>query len=392
MAKKESDKNKKRIKRKKSQVRTSLDRLTTDLYNSSPIPSMITDAKGTLLYVNDAFVEFSGYSRKETIGRDPMFLQSEKTLPETNGQILTDLLNPEVSRWTGDLITKRKDGIEVDIELAITPRKNRRGNVTHYMGVATDITLRKKLESEKEELLLQLTKDLNRFQFGGELAGAISHDAKGALSTIGAGFWLFERLLNQYAPGDEAHRGYINEGKACLERLLGMFNDIMRMSTGRDAYRLQYSGVSLTQVLDGITRGKVTMPVLHGIDIATDYQFKDEIPIDRTKVYTAIENLVKNAGEALKTIEEPKIMLRIYREGDYAVIAVQDNGPGVPPERENELFGCGNTFNKEGGTGLGLFGAYRTAKLHGGTLEYEREDGISYFYFKVPINPSGSKK
>jgi PAS domain S-box-containing protein len=73
----------------------------------SPASIIITNLDANIEYVNEAFVQNSGYSREEVIGQNPRFMQSGKTPKETYDALWASLTSGEV--WKGELIDKRKD-------------------------------------------------------------------------------------------------------------------------------------------------------------------------------------------------------------------------------------------------------------------------------------------
>lgn len=115
----------------------------------SPASIIITNLDANIEYVNEAFVQNSGYSREEVIGQNPRFMQSGKTPKETYDALWASLTSGEV--WKGELIDKRKDNVEYIESAVIAPVRQPDGTVSHYLGIKEDITDRK--ASEKKLLL-----------------------------------------------------------------------------------------------------------------------------------------------------------------------------------------------------------------------------------------------
>lgn len=88
---------------------------------------------------------------------------------------------------------------------------------------------------------------------------------------------------------------------------------------------------------------------------------------DPTLLRQALLNLVRNAGEAAAQMPSPEVRLACRREGGEIRFEIADNGPGVPPERMEEIFVPFFT-TKEGGAGIGLTLARQVALAHGGRL------------------------
>ena len=101
-----------------------------------------------------------------------------------------------------------------------------------------------------------------------------------------------------------------------------------------------------------------------------------EIPanIDATMFNQALTNLIKNAGEAIESMNEkpdnfvPEIWVSVVDKNGATVIEIQDNGIGLPTENRSRLFEPYVT-HRDGGTGLGLPIVKKIIEEHGGTLE-----------------------
>jgi diguanylate cyclase (GGDEF)-like protein/PAS domain S-box-containing protein len=115
-----------------------------------------------LVYVNDAFVEMTGYPRSEALGSNCRFLQGEDTDPEKVAELREAIQNEEPI--TTRILNYRKDGTPFWNRLSVTPVVNKEGDVTHYVGIQQDITERKELEESLEYRAKfdQMTDLLNR--------------------------------------------------------------------------------------------------------------------------------------------------------------------------------------------------------------------------------------
>lgn len=118
---------------------------------------MITDAAGRIEYVNPKFLELSGYSADELLGKNPNMLQSGQTSStHYRGMWETLSLNGE---WRGELQNLRKNGEVYWVYESISAIKNSAGEITHYVAVEEDISQRKRIEtalSESEERFRQM--------------------------------------------------------------------------------------------------------------------------------------------------------------------------------------------------------------------------------------------
>lgn len=98
----------------------------------SPESIVITDLDANIEYVNQTFVNATGYSRDEALGHNPRLLHSGRTAPETYASLWTALSQGQP--WKGEFINRRKDGSEYTEFAIITPLRQADGRITHQGG------------------------------------------------------------------------------------------------------------------------------------------------------------------------------------------------------------------------------------------------------------------
>lgn len=111
---------------------------------------MITNAKGTLIDVNEAFTRITGYSRDEALGHSPGILSSgrhDKAFYDRMWRALT-----EQGHWSGELWNRRKDGEDFAELLTISSVRDDAGVVQQYLGLFSDITAFKQHQIELEHI------------------------------------------------------------------------------------------------------------------------------------------------------------------------------------------------------------------------------------------------
>lgn len=107
---------------------------------------IITDATGTIEYVNPKFTDITGYSMEEVIGQKPSILKSGKTAPEEYESLWQTITSGR--EWRGELLNKKKNGELYWESVSISPIFDDHGQISHFVGVKEDITQRKQNEIE----------------------------------------------------------------------------------------------------------------------------------------------------------------------------------------------------------------------------------------------------
>jgi len=111
-----------------------------------------------LIYVNEGFERLTGYSAQEALGRNCKFLQGERTNLATTEEI-RDALREERD-CTVEILNYRKDGQSFWNRLSITPIKNETGELTHFIGIQSDVTARRRAEDGLRRANNQMRRNL----------------------------------------------------------------------------------------------------------------------------------------------------------------------------------------------------------------------------------------
>jgi diguanylate cyclase (GGDEF)-like protein/PAS domain S-box-containing protein len=153
-------------------------RLTAKVFDTDGLAMIITDTKGTILSVNSAFSQLTGYSKEEAVGSNPRMLQSGRHDQSFYQSMWAAMVNE--GRWQGDIWDKRKDGTVYPKYLSVHALRNEIGEVTHYSGIFFDISERKTAEERLNKLAHfdSLTELPNRRHFVERLSFACHHAAQ----------------------------------------------------------------------------------------------------------------------------------------------------------------------------------------------------------------------
>lgn len=125
----------------------------------------IAGSDGRIQWINEAFTRLFGFTAEEALGQTPRILKSGRQSAEFYRELWDTITAGRV--WRGKLANRRKGGVIFDVEQTVTPVRDERGDISHYVVVYEDITERLRSEHQMTHLALfdSLTGLPNRLQF-----------------------------------------------------------------------------------------------------------------------------------------------------------------------------------------------------------------------------------
>jgi len=125
--------------------------LQTQALEAAANAVVITDGRGTILWVNPAFSTLTGYAAKEVVGRTPAMWKSGEQGPAFYRALWSTLSSGRA--WRGELVNRRKDGSLYTEEMTLTPVRERGQEVTHFIAIKQDIGERKQRHREQQAIV-----------------------------------------------------------------------------------------------------------------------------------------------------------------------------------------------------------------------------------------------
>lgn len=122
--------------------------LTASVFTNANEGILITDRRGTILEVNEAFTRITGYSRENAIGKNPQMFRSSQQGPEVFKAIHLGLIRH--GEWRGELWNRRLNGDSYSAWLTISAVRDSRGKVQNYVALFSDVTALKLHQEELE--------------------------------------------------------------------------------------------------------------------------------------------------------------------------------------------------------------------------------------------------
>ena len=341
---------------------------------------IIAGHDGRIEWVNTAFTAITGYSLAEAAGQNSRILKSGKHERAFYNNLWNTVLAGKV--WQGEMINKRKDGSFYNEEMTITPLKDERSAVTHFIAVKQDITQLK--------LLKEQFRQSQKMEAFGQLAGGIAHDFNNILTVIQGNAELVkmnlatvdkEQALQQILAASKRGAGLISQLLAFSRRQVMQarpvdLNDVV-VRAAKMLQRLIGENIVLqTQLLPGVAPVQADSGMIEQVLLNFVVNARDAMP-NGGRLGIVLENISLDAGAALH---------RLARPGDFIRLTVNDTGRGIEPAVLPHIFEPFFTTKDVGkGTGLGLANVHGIVQQHQGWIEVVSEPGRgSAFHVYLP--------
>ncbi|MFZ5484955.1 MAG: response regulator [Pseudomonadota bacterium] len=378
-------------------------RLFSLAVEQSPESIIITNTDQRIEYVNQAFVNQTGYARAAVIGRTPDFLHSGNTPPATFDEL--DKALRHGNAWRGEFFNRRQDGGEIIQAAIITPLRQPDGRITHYISIQEDITEKRQLEQELERYrhgletqVAERTAELAEAKRAAERANQaksaflanMSHEIRTPLNAI-AGMARLIRRGGLTAEQSERMGKLEAAGQHLLETINAIL-DLSKIEAGKlvlENLPFHLGGVfeNVCSILQD--RADAKGLTLH-IDLPTPLP---QLIGDPTRLQQA---LINYAGNAIKFTERGSVTLRARvmdtsADSQLLRFEVIDTGVGISHEAQGRLFSAfeqadSSTTRKYGGTGLGLAITAKFAQAMGGEAGVRSTPGLgSTFWFTARL-------
>ena len=288
------------------------------------------------------------------------------------------------------------DGNKRWVSTSRSPLFNNEGQVIGMVGITIDISERKKAEEEKKKLEEKLAHS-QKMEALGLLAGGVAHD----LNNILSGIVSYPDLLLLDLPEESSLKKPLETIRESGQKAVAVVADLLTVTRGVASNKEIHNINSIVKkyISSADCQEIKTKNPLIKIKTLLDPDLFD-INCSTLHIEKAIMNLVLNASEAMKnggniiisTMNQYlDLPIKGYDEikiGEYAVLAVTDDGPGISSKDLKRIFEPFYSRKVMGrsGTGLGLTVVWNTAKDHNGYINVRSNNKGTTFELFFPID------
>jgi PAS domain S-box-containing protein len=325
-----------------------------------------TDLEGRIIYVNEAEAKMFGVPREKLLGKSIFDYGEDPSRGATQAEILEKTI--EEGQWRGEVVNYDADGNERILDCRTWTMRDRKGKPIALCSCATDITERKRTETEMRRM--------QKLDSLGTVAGGIAHDFNNMLMGI---FGNIE-LAQAHLPEGHQARRFLQEAHGALENARQLTGQLLTFARG---------GQPVFEVVDTKRLVRETVRFnLSGSQINPHFDLPEHIwPIraDGSQIGQVIANLVINAQQAMPAggnlfikaanIDEVESHHVPNPDEPHVRLQFRDEGTGIPSKIANRIFDPYFT-TKETGRGLGLAVAHSIIERHEGRIRVDSTPGV----------------
>jgi len=347
-----------------------------------PVMAWIVLADGSVDFLNQRWLEYTGLSLREAIKQPTSTVHPEdisRAIDKWNRHMAAG------KSFEDEMRLRRADGEYRWFLVRTAPLFDERGNILKWYGTSTDIEDQKRAEEALRETQDALA-HVARGSIVGELTGSIAHEVNQPLGAIvtnaEAGLtWLSDETPNLNEAREALHR-IIRDGSRASE-VVARIRSLLK--NGR-AIEIRFGVEEIIREIIALTQNEAQRR-----KVSVQARLEPNLPqitADRVQLQQVLMNLVMNSLDALTAVADRPRILTILAGTDSPSsirVAVQDTGPGIDPQRMKDIFEPFQT-TKPHGLGLGLSISRSIVQAHRGHLRVRRNDGPGVtFEFTLPV-------
>ncbi len=362
----------------------------TDTANEAIV---VADNQDKIVSWNRGAQKIFGYKEEEIVGKKLTIIIPER-YREAHVKGLERVLDTGRSKVLGKTLEfsgLRKDGSEFPLELSLATWKTGKG--TFFSGIMRDITVRKRIEEEKENIQAQLLHS-QKLEAIGRLIVGVAHDFSNIILSIKG---YSSRTMKELEEAGPLHKN-MEKILLLVERGSNLTQQLLLFGKKEPP---EFTEIDMNSTVDGLLSMIDTLIRSDIIVTAVLDPLLWRVRADKGNIEQLLMNLVVNANDAMpeggelliKTAnvvfdEEMSKGVKEAQPGRYVMVSVTDTGVGMEKGVAERIFDPFFTTKGKDGSGLGLSVIYGIANRHGGWINVESKPGRgANFTFYIPAIP-----
>ncbi|MCB2204190.1 PAS domain S-box protein [bacterium] len=344
---------------------------------------LIADFNGTIIWVNPAYTELTGYSFADVVGKNLQEVDYGAEPTESLEAMWENIIHGKV--WKGELVRTRKNGTTYDEEQTVTPLRDQLGNISHFIAIQNDISERKKFE---QSLIAAKESVEAADKLKDAFIANISHGIRTPLYImIGYLNHISSELKSGLTQEQGKYFDFVFESADRLTNSIDLILDISRLQTGNIEF--QDIEISLRKVIEDQILQIKNLAEKKSLSLAFDNQLGEvRVRADEGFLSKCIGSLLENA---VKFTRKGYVEVRLYhRDTGELSIDVEDTGVGISEDYQSKMFQISTPSNDTSGhafegVGLGLALVRRYLEQIGGRITIKSARGVgSIFTITLP--------
>jgi len=358
------------------------------VFENSAVGVALTDLTGRFIATNPVYQKMLGYTEEEFQQLTFFDITHEENV-EQNRTLIGELLDGKRQQYQIEKHYRRKDGQPVWVRNNVSVVPGTEGVPRFLMALSEDITQRKLSQEALAKARSELAKVAEITSLG-VLAASIAHEVNQPLSGIINNASTCLRMLSADPPNvdgaRETARRTIRDGNRASDV-------ITRLRTLYTKKEPSPESMDLNEATREVTA--LSLSELQRMGVILRCELADDLPPivgDRIQLQQVVLNLLRNAVDAMNTIDDRprELLIRTERDGDDQVrLSVKDSGVGFTPQTVDRIFEPFYT-TKTDGMGIGLSVSRSIIDAHQGRLWAAPNDGPGCtISFAIPRRPEG---
>lgn len=340
--------------------------------DAAPNGMLMIDSKRTIVMINKKIEEIFGYSRNELIGNSIETLVPEDFKAHHPKFVESYVKKPEPrSMGIGrELFGRHKSGKLVPVEIGLQPIFNE-GEVFVISSVV-DITYRRNADAE----IKHKTAEIEEFSY------RTSHDLRSPLKSIAG---MADCVLEYLSEGNTSMAAE-STGKIShlANKLMALVEDILTL-TKVDASNEEMKSFDFDEFASLALEKFQASFQENNVEAQFSFHHKRDLVVQTTRLSQILDNLINNAIKYCNKENSKRfVKLQTFNNANKFFIQVEDNGSGIPNERQSEVFSMFKRFHSTAipGSGLGLYLVKKQVQKLGAQISFESSGSGTTFYLE----------